>query len=183
MRMRTIGAVLPLWITLLATTLGAATVKMEVTNLGASATGITGGQTGNRYTYYLTDITLLSGQELNIRFDPALFGSLSNATASPGFSVMLFQPNQPPGAFGDLSALSTMNQTSSTASFSLEFLYLGQGLPGPQPYFINQFNVNGGFTTLESGLTSPASPVPEPGTLALCGAVLFVCGTWRAVRR
>lgn len=191
MTTRRLGVNLPLCVTLLATTLGAATVKFEVTKLDTSVTGtsaqVVGGGAASlqRYTYYLSDIALLCDQELNIRFDPARFGSLSNGTGSPGFDVLLFQPNQPAGAFGDFSALSTMDQTAKTSSFSVDFIYLGSGVSGPQPYFINQFNANGGFTTLESGFTSPARPadVPEPGTMALCGAVLLVCGAWRASRR
>ena len=191
MTTRRLGARLPLCVTLLATTLGAATVKFEVTKLDTSVTGTAvqgvGGESANllRYTYYLSDIALQCDQELNIRFDPALFGSLSNGTGSPGFDVLLFQPNQPAGAFGDFSALSMMDQTSETSRFSVDFLYLGSGVSGPQPYFINQFDANGGFRTLESGFTSPAqtAPVPEPGTLALCGAVLLAFGASRAVRR
>lgn len=179
---------LPLLSALLATSLGAATVKYEVVLLDtpAGSGGVSaGGPQKARCTYYLLDVALLSNQELNIRFDPALFGTLSNPTGSPGFSLLLFQPNQPIGAFGDFSALSLMNQSVPSASFSVDFLYLGPGIAGPQPFYINQFNDSGGFTTLEAGTTLPEAPsqVPEPTTLALCGVALIACGTWRAARR
>ena len=184
---KTLWIKLPLWGTLLAVTVGAATVKFEVTNLGTL-----GGQTVSgispqlqRYTYYLSEISLLRGQELDIRFNPALFSSLTAGASDPGFNVMVFQPNQPVGAFGDFSALALWDQSSSVASFSVDFLYYGGGSAGPQPYFINQFNANGGFTTLQSGLTSlpQSAQVPEPRTFLLCAAALLACGIWRAPRR
>lgn len=183
-----LGFGLPLCGTLIAATLAAATIKVEVTDLGT-----TGGGPGNpgtsvqlqRFTYHLSDVALQRDQELNIRFDPALFGSLSNPTAGSSYSVLLFQPNQPAGAFGDFSALSLMDQPGTSTDFSVDFVYLGPGVAGPQPYFINQFEADGGFTTLESGFTSLSQPsqVPEPATFLLCGAALLACGAWRVGRR
>lgn len=185
---RTLGFGLPLWSMLFAATLAAASIKVDVTSLGT-----TGGGSGSpgtsvelqRFTYHLTDITLQKNQELNIRFDPALFGPLSNPTAGPGYDVILFQPNQPTGAFGDFSAMSLVDQPTTSSDFSVDFVYLGSGNAGPQPYFINQFEATGGFTVLESGFTAvaPSASVPEPGTLVLCGAALLLVGTLRAVRR
>jgi hypothetical protein len=182
---RKLGFGLPLYGALLAATLAAATIQVQVTDLGFA-----GGGAGNpgasvqlqRFTYHLSDIALQRDQELNIRFNPALFGALSNPTAGPGYHVLLFQPNQPAGAFGDFSALSLIDQPGASSDFTVDFVYLGPGVASPQPYFINQFEADGGFTTLESGFTSLAAPseVPEPATLALCGAALLLCGAWRA---
>src|SRR5512140_131833 len=100
----------------LAAGLSAATMKFEVTPLGTLVLGgATPGGPGatvemQRCTYFLSGITLLADQEVNIRFDPAVYGALSNPHAGPGFDVLLFQPNQPPGAFGDFSALSMSDQ-------------------------------------------------------------------------
>jgi hypothetical protein len=183
-----LGFGLPLCGILIAATLAAATIKVDVASLGV----IDGGP-GNpgtsvqlqRFTYHLSDIALQRDQELNIRFDPALFGPLSNPTAGPGYHVLLFQPNQPLGAFGDFSALSLVDQPGATSDFTVDFVYLGAGVVGPQPYFINQFEADGGFATLETGFTSQALPsqVPEPATFALCGVALLLCGAWRSGRR
>src|SRR5215831_7571648 len=77
-------------------TLGAITIDFQASSLGQGL---------YRLDYLVSGIQLQMNQELDIRFDPALYGSLSNGVAGPDYDLLLLQPNNPPGVFGDYSAL------------------------------------------------------------------------------
>lgn len=156
----------------------AASVGYEVTDLG-----------GNdfRYSYTFTGITLQAQQEIDIRFDPALFGALSNAVAPPQFDLLVLQPDNPPGSFGDYSILSFINAPDLGGTFSVDVEFLGVGKPGAQPFFINQYDATGVLIlSTPGGLTQKRQSgdpgdVPEPATLWLVAGSLFVARA-RAVR-
>src|SRR5438309_110376 len=145
--------------------LSAATITFQSSDLP----DITPGQDLRRDVYSIGGITLQANEEIDIRFDPALYGTLSNGVAPPDFSLLLLQPNTPPGTFGDYSALSNVNNPSLAGPFSVDFVFLGTGAPGSQPFFINLYDRNGRFLrTVESGFTtSPGAAVPEPATLVI----------------
>ena len=133
-----------------------------------------------RYTYSITGFTFMANQELDVEFQPGLYTQLSNAVASPDFDVQIFQPNDPLGLYGDYTALAKVDSPQIT-TFSVDFKYLGVGLPGSQPFNINQFNQDHVLTdTLLSGATTAT---PEPGTAALCGLMLVIVGVCRAALR
>src|SRR2546430_6412605 len=96
--------------------LQAATVGFTVSPLGG---------TNFRYTYDFTSLSLLANQEVDIRFSPTLFSTLTNGVAGAGFSLAIFQPNIPPGAFGDYSALATINNPPLTGPFRVDVTFLG----------------------------------------------------------
>lgn len=147
-------------------------VQFQETNVGGNVF---------TYTYMVSGITFQQNEELDIRFDPALYGVLSNAVTGPGFSAMIFQPNNPPGTFGDYSALALIGNPSLTGPFSVTFTYLGSGQPGAQPFYLNLYDQQFNFTgTVGSGWTTP---IPEPESFALAGLGLLIGGTWRALRR
>lgn len=175
MRMRA----LPLWSGLLLLAAGsrAGTVQFQITDLGGPA---------YRYNYFLSGFNFQVNQELDIKFDPALFGLLSNGVAGPGFSVSLFQPDNPPGTFGDYSALAVVNNPPLTGPFRVDVIFKGAGRPGAQPFLVNQFDANFNFLfTIESGTTIPlgSSAVPEPGTVWLGGGAVLMGCVFRIVRR
>ena len=156
--------------------LEATTVNVEITGLGGNA---------YHFEYFVSGIQFQTNQELDIQFDPALFGALSNPTSGPGFDVMIFQPNNPPGSSGDYSALALVNNPSSL-EFGVDVIFLGSGPPGSQPFEINQFDAMGRFvSTLQSGTTQPLvqSAAPEPGSWTMAGAGLLLYGAWRGMRR
>lgn len=152
-----------------------AEVHYQIEGLGVNA----GGQNLYRYTYQPVDIDFEQDQELDIRFDPNLFAALFNALAPSGFDVLLFQPNTPPGAFGDYSALALVSNPVISGVFSVDVVYIGSGTPGAQPYFINQYAANGQFVaTLLAGVTTSggSTVVPEPGGLSVVSTGLFMLG-------
>src|SRR5678816_2834817 len=78
-----------------ASTLTAGSIWFITTSLG-----------GNSYRYdYAINYSLLQNQEVDIRFDPALYTGLNNATANSDFRLALLQPGNPSGAFGNYSIL------------------------------------------------------------------------------
>jgi len=163
-------------------TLQAATVAFTVSTVGVSGSG----DTIFRYQYNVTGLALLANQELDLRFSPALYSNLTNAVAPAGFSTALFQPNNPPGAFGDFSAFTTTNMPNVTGPFSVDFIFRGAGTPGSQPFLINQYDAAGLFLrVVDSGTTVPAGGpnVPEPATYLLSMGGLLFAGIARFARR
>ncbi len=139
-----------------------------------------------RYTYFPSGIAFTANQELDILFDPATYGTLSNGKAPSGFDVLLVQPNNPPGAFGEYSALALVNNPPLTGTFSVDFTFLGLGLPGSQPFTINQLDANGRIvSTTPQQLTTPqgSTNVPEPATVSLAAAGMLIGGLLWATRR
>src|SRR5438270_1746320 len=161
---RRILCLLSLGTALLAGNLGAANVSFQITNLG---------QNLYQYNYTVSGIQFQVNQELDIRFDPSLYGTLSNGIAPAGFDLLLLQPNNPPGTFGDYSAMALLSNPSLSGTFSVDVRYLGAGAPGSQQFFINQLDVNGMLVSqVTTGTTaSPGGSVPEPAgwTLAVAG--------------
>lgn len=157
-------------------TLSAGTVGFSVTALGGN---------NFRYLYDFTALSLQANQEVDIRFSPTLYSTLTNGVAGPGFSLAVFQPNNPPGSFGDYSALSLVNNPSLTGPFRVDFAFLGTGTPGPQPFLINQYDSAGNFiSTIDSGNTTPPpGTVPEPATWMLAVGGLLFAGVAKSARR
>ena len=177
---------LALWAGLVAANLAAGTVSYDFSILPyAPPADAPPGSSMLQVTYLLSNFTFLANQELDIEFDPALYGTLSNAQAPSGFSLNLFQPNDPPGATGDFSALATTDGPSVSGAFSADVVYFGPGQPGPQTFSVNQFDQQGNFvTTVTTGLTTPGSntAVPEPGSFWLGGIGLIIGAGWWVIR-
>ena len=121
----------------------------------------------------------MTNEAFEIQFPSALYGSLFNASAVPGFDIALFQPNNPPGTlFGLYSALATVDHPTLPDPFRVDAVYLGQGTPSRPQSFITTFDASGNVTnSVEIG------QVPEPATLAPVGIVLGLIGCSWTVRR
>src|SRR5579884_2923537 len=116
-----------MWVGLLiGTSGGAVTIQSQVSELGTNSSG----EAEGRYTYFVSDLTLQSTQELDFRFDPALFDMISNPVADAAFSTLVLQPNNPPGVHGDYTLTPVADGTTVTGPFSIDFTYIGPGLPG-----------------------------------------------------
>jgi hypothetical protein len=161
---------------LFAVNLQAATVGFTVSPLGGS---------NFRYTYDFTALSLLANQEVDIRFSPTLFSTLTNGIAGANFSLAVFQPNNPPGASGDYAALALINNPPLSGPFRIDVTFLGTGTPGSQPFFINQYDAAGNFLrVVDSGSTTPpGGNVPEPATWLLGSAGLIFTGIASTLRR
>lgn len=161
---------------IVATGLSAATVQFGVTPLGSSGPG------QYRYQYTVSNVSLAANQELAIYFDPLLFSNLTltNSVMLSGFDLEVFQPNNPPGAVGEYSAYALVDHPSLAGPFTVDFNYLGVGIPGPQSFAINQYTSGGQFQSIvNTGITQPigTSPVPEPSSFSLGGLMIGVaCG-------
>ena len=160
-----------------ATNLSATVIEYGLTPLGPHS---------YHYDYFVSTVSFSADQELDIRFDPTIFGSISNATAGPGFFLVpCCQPNNPPGTAGDYAIIALSNILSPTGSFGVDVTVLGSAVPGPQPFFINQldaqfnilFRVSAGVTVADP----PPAPttVPEPASYLLIALAMLVgCTTW-----
>jgi len=149
-------------------------IAYDVTSLG-----IMNGLAAYRYTYTITGLDLLADQELDLQFDPQKYGSLFNGFAGAGFDLLLFQPNTPPGARGDYSALALISHPSLGGRFSVDFTWLATSPPGAQPFQI--FDDSGALSIeIGSGATAPlvVSTTPEPGTFAAAAlsSLILVAG-------
>ena len=158
---------------LLTASLGASTlIQYDLTALGGNA---------YRYTYHTNGLNLLVNYELDILFDAALYGSLSNGVTPAGFDLLLLQPNQPVGAQGVFNALALVDQPSAL-SFSVDFTFLGAGSPGPQEFAVFDDRVRPNIMVVPNTSTQLAvSGVPEPATLWLCAGaiIIFIRGEYR----
>jgi hypothetical protein len=151
-------------------------IGVDVTSLGVNASG----ESVFRYSYTLLGYTFGQDQELDFRFNPSVFSSLQNGIAPEGWLVSLFQPNNPPGAFGDFSLLALVNNPPTTGRFSVDVALVkppvgsGSGLPvqAPltQPFVVNQFKPMGGDLVLDRVLEIGTAGVPEPASMTL-GAI------------
>ena len=147
----------------------------------------TNGTTGT-YHYFVSGFDFLLNDALDIQFGQLgpdnLFGQLSNGVAPAGFDLMLFQPNNPPQAPGDYSALAMVDHPSLTGTFSVDFTLTGVGMLGSQVFSISQFDSNGNFVGLvASGSTQlVGSGVPEPAGFLPCGVALIIGGIFWARR-
>ena len=173
---------LALWAGLVAVNLTAGTVSYDFSILPyAPPQDAPPGSSMLQVTYMLSNFTFSANQELDIEFDPTLYGTLSNAQAPSGFMLTLFQPDNPPGATGDFSAYATTNGPSVSGAFTADVVYFGTVPAGAQSYSVNQFDDQGNFVgTVTSGFTAPAdnTSVPEPGSFELGGVGLIIGAGW-----
>jgi hypothetical protein len=155
----------------------------------------TSGVTGS-YQYTVTgfvatqpcpdNMAITCNNEIDIGFDPTVFDQLSNGVAPADFSLLLFQPNDPPQAPGDYSALAIVNNPSLAGPFSVAFTFnpgTSSGVPCSsstdfcQNFSIESFDSNGFFEGFAAtGVTTPlvVVPAPEPVGFLLSGVGLMI---------
>jgi hypothetical protein len=147
------------------------------------------GNTGNTYiyTYSIDNNGTLPGmapvQLFDIFFDPALYqqASITNVTPAPlntqWSPTILFGVGSDPAAF-DAESFPGIAVGSTVSGFAVEFNYLGQGLPGIQPFEIYNPNT---FAEIQLGSTQlfqSGSAAPEPSTGSCILGMLLLGGVW-----
>jgi hypothetical protein len=180
-----------LFFTLCSFSLSATAIQYQVTSNGTTGT----------YQYFISgfvanqpcpnNTAIQCSNQIDIQFDPTMFVQISNGVAPAGFNLLLFQPNNPPQAPGDYSALALVNNPSLAGPFSVDFTFnpaTSSGVPCSstpdfcQKFSIKSFDSNGFFEGVAEPapeLTTPlVSGVPEPASLSLSGAGLIIGVLW-----
>jgi hypothetical protein len=148
------------------------------------------GTTGDTfiYNYTVDNSSTLPVQSFDIFFDPTLYqeSSLTNVTPDPllnSETEILFGvgPASPP-AFDYYAQTGGIAAGTSVGGFEVEFVWLGEGVPGVQPFEISN---PVSFAVIQTGSTqlAPSGVAPEPSTGSCMIGVLFACGVWMARRR
>lgn len=115
-----------------------------------------------------------------VYFDEALFGPLSLLNSPSSWDSLLVQadPAIPDAGFLDaqvINAADALSVGQSIGGWTVQFRFLGAGLPGALPFDI----VDSNFNVLHSGSTVAVLPVSEPGVGFLMLAGVVACGIGR----
>lgn len=130
-----------------------------------------------RYQYFVHDFAFSENQGFTVYFDRNIYRALQSPPPSAGsdWDVITLQPDLNLPDDGAYDALALVDNPSLPGSFLVDFVYLGAGTPGSQPFDVNQFAPDGSFDgVLDSGFTLS---IPEPATgllsLSALGALLY----------
>ena len=152
----------------------AVTIEYVVTDV----TDVTVGEDLWRYDYTVSGHAFLASEFFDIYFDPLLYGTVQafptpNNDWNPRILQQPTPGNFPPFDVGMFDAVALAGNASLANAFSVNFVYLGNGVPGTQRFDLFDANTN----LLESGFTTPpVSTIPEPCTILLAALGLAVFG-------
>lgn len=138
-----------------------------------------------KYVYHL-DGAFTQFYGFNLIYDPAQYAALDiTVPLGSDWAPSITQPDALAPLTGLVSHAALIDITDATATFEVEFDWLGTGIPGSQPYeiFDDFFNVVTTARTTPFGATPPDPTVPEPGTLTLAAAALLALSSQRLRRR
>ena len=153
---------------------GSAVFLYQATPLGGSL---------YRYDYTIFNNAALgpgaSIQLFDIFFDPSLYDETSLLPVTPSplstqwSEQILFSIPPVPAAYDVFALAGGIPDGGSASGFALQFKWLGQGVPGSQPFTIFDSQ---NFNPVLSGNT-----VPEPTSVYLAG-ISLICGVWKVLR-
>jgi hypothetical protein len=132
------------------------------------------------YTVY-NDAPAYFITEFNVTFEPLLYAVLTTPEiSSSNWKQYVSEPSVNPSASGYYWALAPgecgIGPQSVEDGFSVSFLWLGDMDPPGEQWFDVTYASSG---ETKSGLTTPASPVPEPGTLILLASGILALAGYR----
>ncbi len=130
-----------------------------------------------RYSYRVNgNFAAFTG--FTVLFDSTLYGSLEDPLPAPNPMEWLSSTIQPTfgAADGLYTAIAQKDDAALADPFTVRFVWLGTGTPGPQSFEV----FDDGFNVIDTGSTSPfgAPAIPEPGSLLLVAGALGLLG-WR----
>jgi len=108
-----------------------------------------------QYKYSVSDYTFKAGHGFTLYFDHTLYRKIEGPPppVNSDWDVKVWQPDPAipaTGAYDALSITSKVDGASLADGFTVRFVWLGNGTPGPQPFEVYQENP---FTILGSGVT------------------------------
>jgi hypothetical protein len=163
-RLPVLATVLFLLLLVTPRTVQATLIIFEATDLA----DVSAGEDLWRYIYQVSGFSFAANEAFEILFDRTLYTKLKDPPpAVAGWDILSIQPDPSLPDDGRYSALALSANPSLAGPFSISFVWLGGGgiSPGSQPFEINQFDNAGNIiSTLETGVTRNASPVPEPNS-------------------
>ena len=138
----------------------AGSISVQATDLADA----TPGQDLWRFTYLLDGFDFQANQGFSVFFNYLTFADLHNASPSSSsiWNAIAVQPDALLQADGFFDAQALVNSPSAAIPFSVDFVWLGAGRPGPQSFYTYDTN----FRPIVSGSTI----VPEPDLATLSGA-------------
>jgi hypothetical protein len=159
---------IPLLISLLALAApaGAIVVSYQATDVADAVPG----EDRWVYRYWLDEFPFAAGYGFSVRFDPALYAALdaSPATPSAQWDAIAIEPDANLGDDGLYDAEALADAPSVNATFTVSFVWLGEGTPGEQPFDVREPAPSFAVLPGESGTTV----LPEPAQSALTAGAL-----------
>ena len=156
-------------VALSAVSTNALTIEYQAINLANT----TPGQDLWRYTYKISGYTFAVNEGLDIYFSQTLYGALSNPQPmlGPQWFASSSTVIDPGGAPQIYDVITVVPNPSLDVVFSVDFVWLGQGTPGSQPFDAYR-TINGGLGVFDAGRTV-ATTVPEAGSSLLLASLAF----------
>ena len=163
----------------------AAMITYGVTNL----VDTTSGEDLWEYSYQVSGTSFAKFEGFSIYFAPAIYKALeSPPPAVPGWNPTSVQPDLGLLSSGFFDAQALMANPSLSFLFTVKFVWLGSGTPGPQAFDLYRVDPNSPDPNnpnfifgVNPGITEQVSTVPEPSTMVLAGSGLMLLA--RRLRR
>ncbi len=118
-----------------------------------------------QYSYLVSDRTFSENTGFTIYYEYGLYDSITPVSAPAKWNIDSWDPDPAFQDNGAYDALALVDDPPLDSPFVVNFVWLGNGEPGPQPFEI-YYDDGNTFKILESGTTT-SSPVPLPSTLLL----------------
>ena len=157
---------------------GAASISFEATDLADENPG----EDLWRYAYTLDPAGTPFGAGVTgfaVTFDETLYTALAAVSASFDWDILVLQPDLGIPDPGLYDGLALVDSPDFGTPFEVDFVWLGSGTPGSQPFEIYELEIPiyGTPITIETGVT-----VPEPALAVLALAAAFGLAVTRAHR-
>src|SRR5262245_29649328 len=95
-----------------------------------------------RYRWFVTDFAFAADQGFSIEFELGRYASLQAPPLAPSldWDVLALEPDSSVPAAGLYDALALVDSPSLAQAFELDFVWLGAGAPGSQPFVVYQLD-------------------------------------------